>query len=135
MLSGCSTVSHSTYEKVVAPITIRAPKTIPVEMTANVPQFVAALKSKGFLVGKTDNPKALDLVFEFSGSGVYISASVGLWRDGVPLLAVSSTNSGWGTLIAHSAAADGRIGVALDAFKKELSEFNVEIMSNDNDSL
>jgi len=69
-----------------------------------VARFVEALQAHGFLVGKTDDPRALDLVFEFNRNPYDLRVSPALWSQGIPVLTGSATNPGWGTALARGSA-------------------------------
>ena len=121
-ICGCTTTSYSTKSKVIAPITIKSPKSIPPEIAPYVPMFVEILESNGFKVGKTEDPSALELKFEFNGNPFNIRVAAGLWREGVPILTASSTNPGWGTALARGAAVNGRAESAVSAFESEIKK-------------
>jgi hypothetical protein len=89
-IAGCSSTGYSTKTNLVAPKTIRAPASIPPEIVPYVPRFVELLQAKGFSVGRTDDPKALDLVFEFNSNPFNLRVSAGLWRQGIPVLSASA---------------------------------------------
>ena len=120
-LSGCSTTGYSTKAAVVAPRTIKSPSSIPPELIPYVPRFVELLQAKGFAVGRTDDPRALELVFEFNGNPFNLRVSAGLWRDGIPILSSSATNSGWGTALARGSAVNALVDSTASSFEVELS--------------
>lgn len=122
LVCGCTTTSYSTKSKVVAPVTIKSPKSIPPEIAPYVPMFVEVLESSGFKVGKTTDPSALELRFEFNGNPFNIRVAAGLWREGIPVLTASSTNPGWGTALARGAAVNGRAESAVSAFESEIKK-------------
>lgn len=119
---GCSSTGYSTKTNLVAPKTIRAPASIPPEIVPYVPRFVELLQAKGFAVGKTDDPKALDLVFEFNPNPFNLRVSAGLWRQGVPVLSASATNSGWGTALARGSAVNSLAESTVSVFDEELQK-------------
>jgi len=118
---GCSTAGYLTKSHLVVPKTIRAPATIPPELVPHVPRFVESLQARGFSVGKTDDRRALDLVFEFNGNPFNLRVSAGLWNQGVPVLTASATNSGWGTAIARGTAVSSLAGKAGNQFDSQLA--------------
>jgi len=122
VFAGCSSTGHSTKTNLVAPRTIRAPASIPPEIVPYVPRFVELLQAKGFAVGKTDDPRALDLVFEFNSNPFNLRVSAGLWRQGIPVLSASATNSGWGTALARGSAVKSLADSAADTFENELQK-------------
>jgi hypothetical protein len=122
-LAACSSTGYVVKTPITVPRTIRAPASIPPEVVPYVPQFVAALQAKGFTVGKTNDPRALDLVFEFNGNPFNLRVSAGLWRQGIPVLTGSSTNSGWGTVIARGNMVNHVAGRAIKQFRSELDAF------------
>lgn len=67
-LIGYSSSGFSTKSNLVVPRTIRAPSDVPPEVAQYAPRFVESLQDVGFLVGETEDPRALDLVFEFNGN-------------------------------------------------------------------
>ena len=85
--------------------------------------YVEALQAKGFTVGKTEDPRALELVFEFNGNPFNLRVSAGLWRQGIPVLTGSATNSGWGTALARGAAVNSLADKSVAQFKTELDMF------------
>jgi hypothetical protein len=121
-LVGCSSTGYSTTTNLVVPKTIRTPTNIPPEIVPYVPRFVELIQANGFSVGKTNDPRALDLVFEFNPSVVNLRFSVGLWRQGIPILSASATNSGWGTLLARGSAENSLADSAFETFKRELQQ-------------
>lgn len=118
---GCTSAGYLTKPPLVVPKTIRAPATIPPELVPHVPRFVESLQAQGFSVGKTDDRRALDLVFEFNGNPFNLRVSVGLWNQGVPVLTASATNSGWGTAIARGTAVNSLAGKAGNQFDVQLA--------------
>lgn len=122
VISGCTTTSYSTKKNMTVPKIVKAPSNIPPEIVPYVPRFVEILESNGFEVGKTTDPNALELKLEFNGNPFNIRVSVGLWRDGVPLVTASSTNPGWGTALARGSAVNGRADSAASAFESEMSD-------------
>lgn len=119
-VAGCSSTGYATKESLVVPRTIRAPTSIPAEVVPYVPRYVEALQAKGFVVGKTGDPRALDLVFEFNGNPFNLRVSAGLWRQGIPVLTGSATNSGWGTAMARGSAVNSLAEKSVAQFKTEL---------------
>lgn len=63
----------------------------------------------------------MDLVFEFNGNPFNLRVSAGLWREGVPILTASSTNSGWGTALARGSAVNSLADSAVSTFQSELT--------------
>lgn len=122
-MAACSSTGYSTRASLVVPRTIRAPANIPPEIVPYVPRFVEALRARGFAVGKTDDSRALDLVFEFNGNPFNLRVSAGLWNQGVPVVTGSATNSGWGTALARGSAVRSLIGKAAKQFSRELDVF------------
>lgn len=121
--NGCSSTGYSTRESLAVPRTIRAPASIPPEIVSYVPRYVEALQAKGFSVGKTSDPRALDLVFEFNGNPFNLRVAAGLWRQGVPVLTASASNSGWGTAIARGTAVNSLSEKSFEQFRIELDAF------------
>jgi len=122
-VEGCSSTGYATKENLVVPHTIRTPTNIPPEVVPYVPKYVEALRAKGFAVGQTNDPRALDLVFEFNGNPFNLRVSAGLWRQGVPVLTGSATNSGWGTAIARGSAVNSLAEKSVAQFRTELESF------------
>jgi len=121
--SGCSSTGYTTISDISIPKTIKSPRSIPPELVPYVPSFVAALERSGFQVGSTDDPNAIELVVEFNGNLFNMRVSVGLWREGIPILTASATNPGWGTLLARGAAVNSLAESALKKFEIELRAF------------
>ena len=121
--AGCSSTGYATKESLVVPHTIRAPASIPPEVVPYVPRYVEALQAKGFAVGKTDDPRALELVFEFNGNPFNMRVAAGLWRQGIPVLTGSATNPGWGTALARGSAVNSLAEKSVSQFKAELDSF------------
>ena len=96
-ITACSSTGYSTKTNLVVPKTIRVATNIPPGFVAYVPRFVESLQARGFSVGNTNDPRALELRFEHSDSVMNLSVSAGLWNQGIPVLTASATNSGWGT--------------------------------------
>ena len=119
-LIGCSSTGYSTKTSLVVPKTIRSPANIPPELVPYVPRFVAILQEYGFTVGRTEDPRALDLVFEFNGNPFDLRVSAGLWHEGIPILSASATNSGWGTALARGSAVNSLADSTVAAFAIEL---------------
>jgi hypothetical protein len=120
LFSGCSSTSYSSKANIVAPKTIKSPPSIPPEIVPYVPRFVELLQSKGFSVGRTEDPRALELLFEFNANPFNMRVSAGLWREGLPILTASATNSGFGTVIARGGAVGALADSALVNFQIEL---------------
>lgn len=116
----CSSTGYSTKTSLIVPKTIRSPMNIPTELVPYVPRFVTILQQNGFEVGRTQNPKALDLVFEFNGNPFNLRVAVGLWQEGIPILSASATNPGWGTVIARGSAMNSLADLAISKFESEL---------------
>lgn len=89
-----------------------------------MPRFVALLESKGFAVGETSDPRALELRLEHNDSVMNLSVSASLWRQGVPVLSASATNSGWGTAIARGGALNSLAEKAAEQFDEQLSDLS-----------
>lgn len=124
-LIGCSSTGYSTKASLVVPKTIRSPANIPPKLAPYVPRFVAVLQQNGFVVGRTKDPRALDLVFEFNGNPFNLRVSVSLWREGVPILSASATNSGWGTALARGSAVSSLVDSAASTFESEFRSLMV----------
>lgn len=126
-LVSCSSTGYATKSDLTAPRTIRAPTHIPPGLVAYVPRFVESLEARGFAVGRTTDPNALELRFEHNDSVMNLSVSAGLWRQGVPILTASATNSGWGTALARGRALNSLADTALKQFDTELTELGSRI--------
>jgi hypothetical protein len=122
-MAGCSSAGYSTKSSLVVPKTIRTPANIPPEVVPYVPRYIEALQAKGFAVGKTNDPRALDLVFEFNGNPFNLRVSAGLWNQGIPVLTGSATNPGWGAAIARGAAVNSLADKSVNQFTTELESF------------
>jgi len=122
VLGACSATGFTSKSRVIAPRTIRAPKDIDPEIVPYVPRFVEALERAGFRVGNTENKSALDLKFDFNGNPFNLRVSAGLWREGIPLLSASATNSGWGTALARGGAVNALADMTLTKFKRDLAD-------------
>lgn len=126
-LIGCSSTGYSTKTNLVAPKIIRSPANIPPELVPYVPRFVEILQQNGFSVGRTQDPRALDLVLEFNGNPFNLRVSAGLWREGIPILSASATNSGWGTALARGSAVNSLADSAVSTFESELRNLMARI--------
>lgn len=122
-VTGCSSAGYSTKSSLVVPRTIRTPANIPSEVVPYVPRYIEALQAKGFAVGKTTDPRALDLVFEFNGNPFNLRVSAGLWNQGIPVLTGSATNPGWGSAIARGTAVNSLADKSVKQFSTELESF------------
>jgi hypothetical protein len=131
-LMGCSSTGYSSNTDLVAPKMIRSPARIPPELVPYVPRFVGLLQQSGFAVGRTEDPQALELVLEFNGNPFNLRVSVGLWREGIPVLSASATNSGWGTALARGSAVNSLANSAASKFEAELEKLmtRTEILQN-----
>ena len=118
-LNGCSSTGYSTRANLVLPKTIRSPANIPPALIPHAARFVAILEQNGFAVGRTQDPRALDLTFELTGVFT-ISASTSLWREGIPVLSASASNSGVGTGIARGPAINALADSVVSTFESEL---------------
>ena len=129
----CSSTGYVTKSNLVVPKTIKSPDNIPPAIVPYVPKFVDLLQEEGFSVGKTDDPRALNLVFEYNPNPFNLTVSVGLWRQGIPVLSASATNSGWGTVIAHGSAVNSLAESAAEEFEKKLKQFitHTKIVQNE----
>ena len=123
-IPACSSAGFSTKQTLTAPRTIKAPTYIPPGMVPYVPRFTALLEAKGFVVGKTDDPQALELRFEHNDSVMNLSVSASLWRQGVPVLSASATNSGWGTAIARGSALNSLVDKTAKQFEEQLTDIS-----------
>lgn len=119
-IMGCSSTGYSVKTSLEVPKIIRTPSNIPPELVPYFPRFVEILQQNGFSVGKTQDPRALDLVVEFNGNPFNMRVSAGLWREGIPILSASSTNSGWGTAIARGSAVNSLADSTASIFESEL---------------
>lgn len=119
---GCSSTGYSTKSGIIVPKTIRAPASISVEVAPYVPRFVGLLQENGFAVGKTNDPRALDLVFEFNSNPFNLRVSAGLWREGIPILSATATNPGWGTVIARGSVTNSLADSTAQKFTEELKK-------------
>ena len=119
--TGCSSTGYSTQTDLVVPVTIRSPQNIPAELVQYLPRFVDMLQKRGFAVGETEDPRALDLMFEFNGNPFNLRVSASLWREGVPILTAGATNSGWGTALARGSAVSSRVDSVVSTFEVELA--------------
>ena len=124
-LTDRSSTSSSTDEQVVVPQIIRSPARIPPELVPFVPRFVSLLRAKGFMVGETDNDEALNLVFEFDGVPFNLRVSVSLWREGIPILTASSTDSGLFTAFSRGGAVNLLSDSTISKFENELQKLSV----------
>jgi len=119
-LIGCSSTGYSIKTSLVVPKTIRSPANISPELVPYVPRFIAILQQNGFAVGRTQDPRALDLVLEFNGNPFNLRVSASLWREGIPILSASATNPGWGTALARGSAVNSLADSAVSTFESEL---------------
>lgn len=87
-----------------------------------LPELVGMLQSVGLSVGQTEDPEALELQLNYNPNPFNLRVSASLLHDGVPVLRASSTNTGWGTLLARGAAVNGRAQAMLNAFEDELED-------------
>lgn len=60
------------------------------------------------------------MVFDFEGHPFNLRVSVGLWREGIPILTASATNPGWGTILARGSAVKSLVDSAVSKFESEL---------------
>ena len=120
-MSSCSSTGYSTKTNLVVPETIRSPNKIPPELVQYLPRFADILQKEGFSIGQTEDPRALDLVMEFNGNPFNLRVSASLWREGIPILTASATNSGWGTALARGSAVESLADSAVSTFQSELT--------------
>ena len=58
---------------------------------------------------------------EFNGNPFNLRVSASLWREGIPILTASATNSGWGTALARGSAVESLADSAVSTFQSELT--------------
>ena len=122
LVAACSTTGYSTKAGRSAPSLVRAADTIPPEVVPYVPRFVEALEERGFTVGKTTDPDALELKFEFNPNPHNLRVTASLWQHGLPVLTASAMNPGWGTILARGNAVNSLAEKSLVLFKGELGK-------------
>ena len=123
-LVACSTTGFSTKSDVIAPRIVKAPSSVNPEVIPYLPRLVDALQKAGFIVGKTDNPNALELKLEFNPNPFNMRVSASLWQDGVPLLSASATNPGWGTAMARGAVVNSLADSVINKFQVEVASLS-----------
>lgn len=121
VLEGCTSAGHSTRERLIVPQIVQAPRSTPSVLKLYEGQFIDALESHGFLVGSTEDPEALELVFIFDGNPFNMKVVAELRRGSVAVLTASANNAGWGTAISRGGAVADLAGSALSEFEKELN--------------
>lgn len=119
-MASCSTTGFSTKSSLLVPRVVAPPTNVHPEVAPYVPAFVDALQSAGFAVGSTSDSDALSLKIEFNPNPFNIRVSASLEQHGVPVLSVSATNPGWGTVIARGVTVNGRAEAAVEDFRTEL---------------
>jgi hypothetical protein len=124
LVAACSSTGFSTKANVEAPRVIRPPVNVHPEVAPYLPRFVELLQQKGFVVGNTDNQKALKLRLEFNPNPFNLRVSAALWQNGVPILTASATNSGWGTALARGAAVNSLADSTAATFESELASLS-----------
>jgi hypothetical protein len=127
LLVGCSSTGYVTKSNLNVPRVVKVQSGTHPEVAPYLPEFVDVLRSVGFVVGKTDNPDALEFKLEFNPNPFNIRVSASLLQHGVPIVSASATNPGWGTALARGSAVNGRAEAALDSFKEQLAELSKRI--------
>jgi hypothetical protein len=124
VLSACATSAH--VDRTFAPS--RGAKTIFVSErqseseARHINQVIRTFEKYGYDVTKDKAQAAYYLDFSISG-GLAITVDISLLRtqDSLPVLTVSSTNTGWGTVIARPIAISGRVAEALSELDEILA--------------
>jgi S1-C subfamily serine protease len=129
-LSGCSSVGYSTSKRISAPKVVKAPSSVPGQLTSYLPRFTDALEKHGFTVGQTDDPQALQLKLAFNRNPFNLQVKAYLWQNGTVVLSAEATNSGWGTALARGAAVEALVDNAVEDFTEQLKKIakNIEFI-------
>jgi len=122
-VNGCSSTGYSTTTALAVPRTIKAPVNVHPEIAPYVPRFVALLQSNGFLIVRSDDPRALELRMDFDPNIFTMRVTAALWKDGAPVVSGSATNSGWGTLLARGSAVNNLADSSWQEFALALHSF------------
>jgi len=125
LLSACATSGR--VDKTFTPSQV--PKTIFVserqtELEArHINQVIRTFEKYGYEVVKPKTQAAYLLDFSITG-GFAVTVEISLLKvtDGTRVLNVSSTNTGWGTLIARSVSVSGRVAEALSELDELLAK-------------
>jgi hypothetical protein len=124
LLSACATSNR--VDQTFSPS--RAPKTIFISErqseyeARHINQVIRTFEKYGYDVAKEKAQATYYLDFSISG-GLVITVDISLLRtqDSVRVLTVSSTNTGWGTVIARPIAISGRVAEALSELDEILA--------------
>lgn len=126
-VGACSTVAKTTTREVVAPRIINspAPGSVGGELHIHLDRMFAPLASRGFELGRSGEADALTFDVSFDPSVFNTQVRITLTRNGQELVRVESTNGGWGTGIARSAAIANLVEAATLEFDRQLSGMKV----------
>jgi hypothetical protein len=116
MLSACATSGRvdRTFTPSQVPKTIFVSERQSEHEARHINQVIRTFEKYGYEVVKQKTQAAYYLDFSITG-GLVVTVEISLWKvtDGTSVLKVSSTNTGWGTVIARSVAISGRVAEAL----------------------
>jgi len=124
LLSACATSTHvdQTFSPSQQPKTIFVSEHQSEYEARHINQVIRTFEKYGYDVTKDKAQAAYYLDFSISG-GLVITVDISLLRthDSVRVLTVSSTNTGWGTVIARPIAISGRVAEALSELDEILA--------------
>ena len=116
MLSACATSGRvdRTFTRSQGPKTIFVSERQSEHEARHINQVIRTFEKYGYEIVKQKTQAAYYLDFSITG-GLVVTVEISLLKvtDGTSVLNVSSTNTGWGTVIARSVAISGRVAEAL----------------------
>jgi hypothetical protein len=124
IFSACATSGHvdKTFTPNQAPRTIFVSERQSESEARHINQVIRTFEKYGFDVTKDKAQATYLLDFSITG-GLVVTVEISLLRtgDGTSVLSVSSTNTGWGSVIARPIAISGRVAEALSELEEMLA--------------
>lgn len=87
----------------------------------HIGSVIRTFEKHGFTITNDKNNAQYYLDFVIEGGGI-VNVDITLLKDGKPVLSASSSNAGWGTVIARPTAISSRVTQALDKLNVLLAE-------------
>jgi hypothetical protein len=126
IMSGCATSSKSTNHHFVADQkSVFVSDNFTGYSADHIGEVIRTLEKYGFEITNIQDQSDYYLDFSVEG-GAKIRVKITLLKNYKPVVEVSSSNAGWGTVVARRAAVASRVESALEEFDEELAELIVK---------
>jgi len=129
LITSCASTAKVSVDQLTAPRTISVSGATG-EAASYVDELVKPLTSRGFVVGTTTDPSAIQVIIEFDPNVFHTEFVVKLRQKGKIIAETQASNSGWGTGIARSSALPALAQSASSALEEQLNKVNVVLVSD-----